>query len=239
LVQYQPTSFSIVPYMLDLDPWTSAARERLQGDTEALGYLKSRNILPNQIDRFSIGFVKRFHELKGTTDYILKWNQTFCSGKFPSTNKLIFPHHDDNGKVMSFSTRSLNNKFYSHFIDEYASFKGAIWGWKPALEHMWRTKHVFITEGIFDLLSLAHIRPDSVCTLTRTLTDGQFRRICRYVDKVTLAFDMDDPGRKGCGYWAEQFSKAGKSTSILEYPFKDLNEWWVADPKNMIMKLRL
>lgn len=225
--------------MLNLEPWATEASLRLEQEPEALAYLRGRNILPDQVKRFSIGFVKKFFSLQENSEAANKWNQTFCSGKFPSTNRLIFPHHDDNGKVMSFSTRSLSSKYYSHFIDDYASYKGAIWGWKPALEGMASTRHVFITEGIFDLLSLAHIRPDAVCTLTRTLTEGQFRRILRYVDKVTLAFDMDDPGRKGCEYWADRFSRAGKSAAILEYPFKDLNEWWVADPKNMILKLRL
>jgi len=225
--------------MLNLDPWATEAASRLEQHQDALDYLRGRNILPEQSRRFSVGFVKRFFPLQEDSQDSLKWNQTFCSGKFPSTNRLVFPHHDDNGKVMSFSTRSLGSKYYSHFINDYASYKGALWGWAPALPHIWTTRHVFITEGIFDLMSLAHIRPDAVCSLTRTLTEGQFRRILRFVDKVTLAFDMDEPGRKGCEYWADKFSREGKGVSILDYPHKDLNEWWVADPKNMILKLRL
>jgi DNA primase len=225
--------------MLNLDPWIAEALERLDQEPTALAYLRSRNILSTVVKKYNIGFVKKFHSISADSEEADKWNQTFCSGKFISTNKLIFPHHDDNGKVMSFSTRSLGSKYYSHFIPEYASFKGALWGWSPSLESIWSTRHVIITEGIFDLLSLAHFRNDVLCTLTRTLTDGQFRRINRFVDKVTLAFDMDDPGRKGCEYWAKKFEEAGKSVQVLEYPHKDLNEWWVADPKNMIVKLRL
>lgn len=225
--------------MLNLDPWITESVERLGQEPAALSYLRSRNILSNIVKSHNIGFIKKFHAISGDSEEANKWNQTFCSGKFISTNKLIFPHHDDNEKVIAFSTRSLSSKYYSHFIPEYASFKGIFWGWKPALPHIWKSRSVIITEGIFDLLSIANIRPDSICSLTRTLTEGQFRRILRYVDSVTLAFDMDEPGRKGCDYWAERFQQEGKRTTILSYPYKDLNEWWVADPRNMIQALRL
>ena len=225
--------------MLDLDSWSREASSSLATSQYAIAYLKSRNILQDVLDRYEIGFIKRFYPINGSTEDADKWNQTFCSGKFPSTDRLIFPHHDDNGKVMSFSTRSLSSKYYSHFINDYASFKGAIWGWKPAIESVYSSRSVIITEGIFDLLSVAHFRKDVLCTLTRTFTDGQFRRISRFVDQVVMAFDMDEPGRKGCEYWAERFDKAGKRVKILEYPHKDLNEWWLADPANMIAALRL
>jgi len=225
--------------MLNLTAWSTEAHERLKKETSALDYLKSRNITSSLVDKFSIGFIKKFYQLQGSSIEASQWNQTFCSGKFPTTNRLIFPHHDDNNSVISFSTRSLSSKYYSHFIPEYASFKGNFWGWKQALPHIWESRTVFITEGIFDLLSIAHVKPNSVCSLTRTLTEGQFRRIIRYADKFILAFDMDEPGRKGCEYWEDRFQKVGKSASILEYPYKDLNEWWVSDPRNMIQKLSL
>lgn len=225
--------------MLDLDPWVCDSVEKLGQEPDALNYLRSRNILPEQVQRFSIGFVKRFHPLSGASSTAQKWNQTFCSGQYPTTNRLVFPHHDDNDKVISFSTRSLNSKYYSHFIEDYASFKGIFWGWKPALPYIWESKSVIITEGIFDLLSIANIRKNSICSLTRTLSEAQYSRISRYVNKVVLAFDMDEPGRKGCEYWANRFQRDGISTSILEYPYKDLNEWWTADPRNMISTLRL
>lgn len=226
--------------MLDLTSWSLAAKEALRSDETGMGYLTSRGILGSVIEDYDIGFTKRFFPLNSDIDESSKWNQTFCSGKFPSVNKLIFPHYDDSGKkVISFSTRSISSKYYSHFIPEYASFKGALWGWKQALPSIWKSRNVIITEGIFDLLSLSHIRRDVVCTLTRTLTEGQFRRILRYVDSVVLAFDMDDPGRKGCEIWCDKFIKEGKMASILEYKYKDLNEWWTKDPKNMILSLRL
>jgi len=225
--------------MLNLDPWIADSVERLEKDATASAYLRSRNILPNVVKDYNIGFVKKFHSISTESEEAGKWNQTFCSGKFSTTDRLVFPHHDDNRKVMSFSTRSLSSKYYSHFIPDYASFKGAFWGWTPAIEEMWQTKTVIITEGIFDLLSVAHFRRDVVCSLTRSLTESQFSRLLRYVDRVILAFDMDDPGRKGCLYWAERFEKAGKSARVLEYPHKDLNEWWLADPRNMLQALSL
>lgn len=238
--------------MLNLTDWANTHRIKETTPEEVLTYLNDRGMNPGEVSKFEIGFVRRFSELNGNSPDIKLWNKTFCahsseemgdnsSPKYRSFNKLIFPIHDDLGRVVSMVTRSLKSKSYINFLPEEAVHKGIFWGWKQALPHIWGTQRVLIAEGVFDLTAASKFFPASLSPLTCRLTEGQFQKICRYVKSVVLAYDMDDPGRKACDFWSYRFDQVGIRAEVLEYPFHDLNDWFLRDPVGMdraLSKLR-
>ena len=87
----------------------------------------------------------------------------------------------------------------------------------------------FVTEGIFDALSLYEIGITNVCsTFTCNITQEQKNMLMKKSFQICLAFDNDDAGKKATQKMIKLLQHDFQ-VFTLEYDGKDINEWLVSD----------
>ena len=96
-------------------------------------------------------------------------------------------------------------------------------------------KHIYLTEGLEDALSLSRIHYDE--EVWATLGVGGFMNVDLPAEclEVTIAHDNDDAGRNAANQAAARFIKEGRAVNLMPPPpaFKDWNEYlmfWEFDP---------
>lgn len=218
----------------------------------ALAYLVSRGITLEEIKKYKIGFSPiSYKNIKSDEKEAENFNKWIgFNGKFIK-KRLVFPIYDEMGKIRGVETRSLDKRSmgvlkpnfkksmanlinslpeseirYKKFYFEKNKFLPNFYGLPDALDSIWETKTVFLTEGIFDLLSIRKVKPNCLSPLTANVSQYQINWLKRYVDKIILLFDMDEKGKEA----AEKMkNNLGNNFVIHSIPFKgkDLNDYLV------------
>lgn len=114
--------------------------------------------------------------------------------------RLIFPIHDEGGRVIGFGGRTLTDETpkYINSPDSAVFSKGKnLYGLNLARGAIRELDSVVVVEGYTDLLALyqAGIR-NVVATLGTALTSEQLHRLKRYTDSVIHVFDGDEAGER-------------------------------------------
>lgn len=189
----------------------------------ALAYLISRGITYDDIVKYKIGFIGKILKnipLEGA-DISEKENfNKWCgsNGKFVN-NRIVFPIYSELGRPLGIETRGLDKramsvlkpKFkkslqpliaklpdstirYKKFYFERSKYMPVYFGLNLGIGEIWKTKTVFLTEGIMDAIPLKKIKINTLSSLTANLNEYQIDWLRRYVSKVILLFDMDEKG---------------------------------------------
>lgn len=220
-----------------------------------LAYLVSRGITLEEIKRHRIGYIGSiFNNIPDTEDKNIKAFNKWLGykGKFVA-NRIVFPIYNELGEIKGIETRgldqrsmdSLKPKFkeslkevikklpestvrYKKFYPEKEKFSPFFFGLPGALDSIWEKKEVFITEGIFDAISLMKLFPNCISTLTANINDYQISWLKRYCEKVILVFDVDKKGKQSVLRIKDLLSDYLKVYSIgLPSADKDLNDFVV------------
>lgn len=226
-----------------------------------LAYLVSRGISLEDIKRYKIGYLeKSFDNIKGTDKDIQNFNKWLGTRGYFVRERILFPIQDELGAIKGIETRALDKRAaesllpkyqeafkdqisnlqessvrYKKFYLEKSKYSAFFFGLPHNLESIWKEKTVFLTEGIFDMISLGKIRPNCLSTLTANINEFQILWLKRYVDRVILLFDTDKKGKGSIDKL-----KKNLDDSMLVYSIslknKDVNETVV---KNGIRELEL
>ena len=217
-----------------------------------LAYLVSRGLTLDEIKKYRIGYTglaipnidPKDHE---DAPAFNKWLGT--RGRFIK-GRIVFPVYDEMGYIKGIETRGLDKramdvlkpkfkislkdqieklpestvrykKFYLERIKQTAFFFGLPF----SLESIWKEKTVFLSEGIFDLLSLLKIRPNALTSMTANMNDFQLNWLKRYVNKVFLVFDNDKKGKQAYFKIRSKLEPDGISVYHLDLKSKDINEF--------------
>jgi len=88
---------------------------------------------------------------------------------------------------------------------------------------------VFVTEGIEDALILRHVTPNSIAILG--LAFNRLKFLCMLFDKVFWVLDQDTRGREFATSAINRLDDELKcKLFIIVIPYKDVNDYWKADP---------
>lgn len=187
-----------------------------------LAYLVSRGITMQDIKKYKIGYIdKSLMNIKGDSDDILNFNRWLGTRGYFVRERIVFPIMDELGSIKGLETRAIDKRAaesllpkykesfkdqinllqdsavrYKKFYLEKSKFSPFFFGLPHNLEAIWKEKTVFLTEGIFDMISLCQIRPNCLSTLTANLNEYQVAWLRRYVDRVIPLFDMDKKGKQ-------------------------------------------
>ena len=105
-------------------------------------------------------------------------------------------------------------------------------GWEKQLigaDIISRTQEIYLTEGVFDYLSLLQAGFPAVCSFGTMLNDSQKQQLAR-AKRVFVAFDGDGPGRNAALQICKEFFPAAR---MLELPDeKDINDLLIENADN-------
>ncbi|MFC2119502.1 DNA primase [Bacteroidota bacterium] len=221
---------------------TEAAKyflNNLLNDEEAEGarkYFKSRNIKPQTIRAFGLGYT-----LKGWENFI-----NFAKGKKIDLDRavklgligksddgryydklpgrLIFPIFSPNGRVVAFAGRILDSdekgaKYINSPESLIYSKSKILYGLSFAKDEIRRLNKAILVEGYMDLISLYQSGIKNVVAVSGTaLTDDQVQLLSRYTKDVVLLFDSDTAGIKASMRSIELLLKQDMEVKIVSLP---------------------
>ena len=214
---------------------------------EALDYLKKRDIDEEIIKEFNIGISfmgdKIYQMLKAN-----KYNDEdivesgLCNvnnkGYYDNfSNRIMFPLHDINGKVVAFSGRIYNTTDSSKYVNSKESpiFKKSqmLYNYHRVRDAVRKTGQVIIVEGFMDVIALYKVGINNVlATMGTAVTADQARLIKKLSSDVILMFDGDKAGNKATISCSEELQKIGVTPKIVRLEDK-------LDPDDYIEKYGL
>jgi len=220
--------------------------------TAAREYLKSRDLGDQAVRDFMIGYAPN------AWDALLKWagkkgyatealeaaglvlRKSGASGDSGSSydrfrNRVMFPICDEQGRVVGFSGRTLDDSDrsakYVNTPDTALFHKSRIlYALHRARQHILETREAIICEGQIDVIRchLAGFR-SAVAAQGTAFTEDHARLIRRYADGVVLVFDSDSAGMDATVRAAGVFLRAGLVVKASSVPAGE-------DPDSFIRK---
>ena len=201
----------------------------LYGKT-AISYLKKRNIDESVIKEFEIGLslndnnVTKLLKNKGFNEDdlidigICGKKDDFVYDAF--RNRIMFPIHDSDNKVVGFSGRIYNGESESKYVNSKESVifkKGKIlYNYSRALNEAREKKQIIIVEGFMDVIRLYTIGiKNVVATMGTAITKEHADLIRRLSKNVILCFDGDSAGQKATISALQMLENIGLEPKII------------------------
>lgn len=114
-------------------------------------------------------------------------------------NRLMFPIHDGQGRIIGFGGRTLANddaKYLNGAESPLYRKSTVLYGLHHALQAMRDAKKVIVVEGYFDVLACHRVgMKNVVATCGTALTEEHAKLLKRYVETVVLCLDSDRAGQ--------------------------------------------
>ena len=137
-------------------------------------------------------------------------------------DRLIIPFFDGDKNLFYFQARSLKGQEPKYLNCKRLKSSTVLYPYDYASQ-----KPLYITEGVFDCLSLQLVGRNATTTLSCYTSKEQMQQLRHYQGPLVCAFDNDNPGREG----AEKFMRLArkyKRTDLYSVspntPYKDWNE---------------
>jgi len=190
-------------------------------------YLKQRNINEQLIQEFGIGLALKENQL---TNFLKKKNfnnqDLLLSGLINEKeqdifyNRIMFPIHDQNGKIIAYSGRIYQEDTYAKYINtkETPIFKKGeiLYNYHRAKEITRLDKKIIVLEGFMDVIALAAVDiKNCVATMGTAMTLQQARLIKKLANEVILLFDGDEAGQKATLSAIDELLKVGITPKIV------------------------
>ncbi|MGP1310607.1 MAG: DNA primase [Phycisphaerales bacterium] len=204
----------------------AAARETIQ----------KRGIAPEMVDEFGLGASPdRWDGLERTianrkmdpapfvTLGLLKKRERESGSYDALRHRLIFPIHDQIGRVIGFGGRKMRDEDEPKYLNSPESplfDKGRnLYGLHLARKAIQDSKTVVVTEGYTDVIAChQHGVRNVVATLGTALTREHGRLLERLCDTVILLFDADEAGQRAADRALEVFFSAPVDVKICVLP---------------------
>lgn len=192
---------------------------------EGFNYLLDRGLTDETITDFYLGVTKSSNETRYSA---------YMKEKTNISNRISIPILNSNGdKTIATSFRSLNpsvKKFkYLHDMgDEVFEKKKVFYGYSHAIKSIKETKHCYIVEGYFDMISMYQAgMKNTLASMSNQLTDEQIELLAKIVKNITIILDQDSAGKTGFCNQLPKILKAGINVRVvasLDFMGKDVND---------------
>jgi DNA primase len=137
-------------------------------------------------------------------------------------NRLLFPIHDLQGRIVAFGGRVLDDSLpkYINSPETVVYHKGqTLYGLYQARDAIRHNGEALVVEGYFDVLALHRAGfSGAVATCGTALTADHARLLKRYADKVFLIFDEDAAGRKATFRAMDALLPVGLAVNVVAMP---------------------
>lgn len=214
-------------------------QKNLSAKTPTLEYLAKRGVDENERKHFQLGFAP--DSFSETYDHLLKAGfgrkDVVTSGLAIQKelteervydrfrNRLMFPIHDLQGRLIGFGGRTMGNddaKYLNSSESPLYHKSNVLFGLHLAKEAMREKKQVIVVEGYFDVLACHRVGSvHTVGSCGTALTDEHAKLLKRYVDTVVLCLDQDRAGREAAERAFQTCSKEGLAVNGIVLGTKD------------------
>lgn len=190
-------------------------RNTEEGKLMGMAYLKERGFKDDTIDKFGLGycpdgwdnFTKAALEKGYKEEYLTELGLTgkSQSGKLYDIyrGRVIFPIHNDAGKVIGFGGRILKKdgkdprKYVNSRENTIYHKSDTLYGIYFAKNAIHKQQNVYLVEGYTDVISMQESGVENVVASSGTsLTQGQIRMITKRTQNITVLYDGDMAGIK-------------------------------------------
>ena len=190
-------------------------RNTEEGKLMGMAYLKERGFRDDTIDKFRLGyspdawdsFTKAALEKGYKEEYLVELGLTgkTQNGKLYDIyrGRVIFPIHNDAGKVIGFGGRILKKdgkdprKYVNSRENTIYHKSDTLYGIYFAKNAIHKQQNVYLVEGYTDVISMHESGVENVVASSGTsLTTGQIRMITKRTQNITVLYDGDMAGIK-------------------------------------------
>lgn len=212
-----------------------------ESGTEALEYLKKRNINTDTIKEFGIGLAldeknklsKYLKEKKYDTNTINELGLSNGENDI-FINRIMFPLEDRNGRIVGFSGRIYTDVKFSKYMNTKETLifrKGScLYHYYASREYVRQEKYVIVMEGFMDVIRASTIGiKNTVALMGTAMTEEQMSLLKKLSLNIYLCLDGDDPGLDAMLHNGELLEKAGINVKIIMLKDND-------DPDTFILK---
>ena len=203
------------------------------GGAEARNYLAGRGVTPEQIEEFGLGvsdgsgqqLMRRFEgrfsgEILDVSGLVLKRQDG--SGYFDRfRGRLMFPIHNESGKVIGFGGRALKAGDDPKYLNspETSLYRKSyvLYNLHRAKDAVRKADYSVLVEGYMDVIGVysAGVR-NVVASCGTALTNTQVRGIKRQSDRIVVNFDPDAAGGNAAERSIQMLLDEGMHVRVLE-----------------------
>ena len=219
-----------------------------EGKSIGLGYFKERDLKDDIISKFQLGYsLEEKNSFTNTAikngyspKYLAKTGMSILSNRYVEGNEIkgndlfdryagrvMFPIHDDGGRVVAFGGRSLTkDKKIAKYIN---SPETEIYNKSKILYGLWLGKKTiqekdtcFLVEGYMDVIAMHQAGIENVVASSGTsLTVDQIKSIHRFTKNIVVLYDGDDAGQKASSRAIPLLLEEGMNVKLLQFPDND------------------
>jgi DNA primase len=200
----------------------------------ACAYLAKRGLAPETIEHFGLGYSDRngrtllrlFEQRNFSIEQMEKSGLISKSQRDGSLydrfrNRLMFPIHDEMGKVIGFGGRALSSEDEPKYLNSAESDlykkRSVLYNMHRAKESMRKHDRVILVEGYMDAIGVtASGFPNVVAPCGTSLTDIQVRAMKRHTHCIAVNFDPDAAGDAAAERSLDLLLEEGMQVSVVE-----------------------
>ena len=185
-----------------------SARETLEHDEDAQGYLLGRGMQDHVIEEMGVGVWSPPEA--DAPDAVFR--DRYGDNGWKLRGRLVVPFYSPRGKVIGFEARSMTDKNATRHLLVEAAWNPVFIGCGMATPKVWDGGNVWLVEGLFDMTAMLRIVPEEdavLATVRAKVSDKHLeylRRFCKGM--VYVVYDNDETGRKQTTGWTDD--KTGK-----------------------------
>jgi DNA primase len=225
--------FQVTAFALNF--FTHTLHETEAGKAIGLEYYKSRELKPDTITKFQLGyspeswdaFTKHALENGYKLEYLEKTGLTITKearsyDRF--RGRVIFPIHNITGRILGFGGRTLLKddnvpKYVNSIESEIYNKSQILYGLYFAKSAIIRQDNCYLVEGYTDVISMHQAGIENVVASSGTsLTEEQIRLIKRYTPNITILYDGDPAGIKASFRGIDMVLEQGMNVRIVLFP---------------------
>jgi DNA primase len=211
-------------------------RQNLNGPagSDARAYLAKRGVTPALAEEFSLGMsadswdqlTRRFQDERYTPEQLeasgLVTKRQEGSGFYDRFHgRLMFPIHNESGKVIGFGGRALKAGEEPKYLNspETSVYRKSfvLYNLHRAKDAMRKLEQVILVEGYMDVLGVYSAGVcEVVASCGTSLTNTQVRAIKKHTDHIIVNFDPDTAGANASERYIQMLLEEGMRVRVLE-----------------------
>ena len=208
-------------------------RANLRAGAEARAYIAKRGLAAETVEHFGLGYSERsgralvkLFEQRGFP--AAQMEQSGLVGKRQDgslydrfRNRLMFPIHNETGKIIAFGGRALSTDDEPKYLNspETSIYKKShvLYNLHRAKETVRKLDRVILVEGYMDAIGVTAAGfPNVVASCGTALTTQQVQAVKRHTNSIAVNFDPDAPGSNAAERSIDILLAEGMQVRIVE-----------------------